>query len=285
MGQNAGEGPLTAAHDFADARFRINEKNRLIADAELSKRHVSAALIAAIMTEIIAVVVLYVIRLPRSSPLRLSLGILGLIDTAAVAVAVGVLGMGFRTLTYGRKTIGDLRLEVAQLREAERDARSRMPAGSTTRLLWTYHSDVLTTIDEYRNSARGYRRVHNRFQTVIIIGSLMTTAISTAAVKYSSLEWAAVGVSFSVGVSAGMTGYFKFRERSMNLQQAADDLEQEYKAVELGIRPYRDREEDRLVEFAERAEHIKDQQRKREQQLEQPPEAKAGMATAAPTQG
>jgi hypothetical protein len=84
-----------------------------------------------------------------------------------------------------------------------------------------------------------------------------------------------------------MTGYFKFRERSMNLQQAADDLEQEYKAVELGIRPYRtfDREEDRLVEFAERAEHIKDQQRKREQQLEQPPEAKAGMATAAPTQG
>jgi hypothetical protein len=182
---------------------RINEKNRLIADAELSKRHVSAALIAAIMTEIIAVVVLYVIRLPRSSPLRLSLGILGLIDTAAVAVVVGVLGMGFRTLTYGRKTIGDLRLEVAQLREAERDARSRMPAGSTTRLLWTYHSDVLTTIDEYRNSARGYRRVHNRFQMVIIIGSLMTTAISTAAVKYSSLEWAAVGVSFSVGVSAG----------------------------------------------------------------------------------
>jgi Protein of unknown function (DUF4231) len=286
--QNAGEGPLTAAQDFADARFRINEKNRLIADAELSRRNVNAALVAAIMAETIAVIVLYLLRLPRSSPLQLSLGSLGLIDTAAVVVAVGVLGMGFRTLTRSRKTIGELRLELAQLREAERDARSRMPAGSSTRLLWTYHSDVLTTIDEYRNNARGYRRVHNRFQTVIIIGSLITTAISTAAVKYSSLEWAAVGVSFSVGVSAGMTGYFKFRERSMNLQQAADDLEQEYKAVELGIRPYRNlsSEEDRLVEFAERAEHIKDQQRKKEQQLEQPPETRAGTAsTAAPAQG
>lgn len=90
-----------------------------------------------------------------------------------------------------------------------------------------------------------------------------------------------MAVSFTVGVSAGMTGYFKFRERSMNLQQAADDLEYEYKGVELGIRSYRKlpSEEDRLVEFAERAEHIKDEQRKREQQLEQPPEARAVVAS------
>lgn len=76
-----------------------------------------------------------------------------------------------------------------------------------------------------------------------------------------------------------MTGYYKFRERSMNLQQAADDLEQEHKAVELGIRAYRKvKSDERLVEFAERAEGIKDVQRKREQQLEQPPDA--GEATA-----
>jgi hypothetical protein len=289
VAQNAREGPLTAAQDFAETRFRANEKKRLIADAELSRKHLNAALVAAITAEAIAVVALYLLRLPRNSPLQLSLGSLGLIDIAAVAVAVGVVGMGLRTLTRRRKALGDLRLDLAQLREAERDARSRMPAGST-RLLWAYHSDVLTTIDEYRNNARSYRRIHNRFQTMIIIGSLMTTAISTAAVKYGSLEWAAVGVSFCVGVSAGMTGYFKFRERSMNLQQAADDLEQEYKAVELGISPYRkiegeNKEEERLVEFAERAEHIKDQQRKREQQLEQPPETRPGTEATMPTQG
>lgn len=287
VAQNAQEGPLTAAQDFAEARFRINEKNRLIADVELSRKHINTALAAALVAIVIALVVLYLLRLPRNSPLQLSLGSLAVIDAIATIGAVGILGIGIRTVARRRKTIGDLRLQLAKLREAERDARSRMPTGSINRLLWIYHSDVLTTIDDYRNNARSYRRVHNRFQTVIIIGSLMTTAISTAAVKYGSLEWVAVGVSFSVGVSAGMTGYFKFRERSMNLQQAADDLEQEYKAVELGISPYRSftKEEDRLVEFAERAEHIKDEQRKREQQLEQPPETRGGTATSAPVPG
>jgi ABC-type uncharacterized transport system fused permease/ATPase subunit len=149
-------------------------------------------------------------------------------------------------------------------------------------VLWAYHSDVMSTIEEYRDHALGYRKVHNRFQSVIIIGSLLTSAITTAAVKYASLEWAAVAISFTVGVSAGMTGYFKFRERSMNLQQAADQLEHEHKAVELGIRAYRKlTEEDRLVEFAERSEDIKDEQRKREQQLEQPPEARSNAANTA----
>jgi hypothetical protein len=48
------------------------------------------------MAEIVAVIVLYLLRLPRSSPLQLSLGSMGLIDTAAVVVAIGVLGIGFR---------------------------------------------------------------------------------------------------------------------------------------------------------------------------------------------
>ena len=118
----------------------------------------------------------------------------------------------------------------------------------------------------------------------------MTTAITTAALKYGVVDWVAVAVSFMVGLSAGMTGYYKFRERSMNRQQAADDLEQEHKAVELGIRAcLKLPESDRLVKFAERAEGIKDEQRKREQQLEQPPgggiggEATVGSSNSSPT--
>jgi hypothetical protein len=287
MVENAREGSLTVAQDFAETRFLINEKSRQITDAELSKKHIGAAMAAAIVIETAIVIALYLLRLPRTSPLRLSLGSLGLIDVAALLIASGVVTTGLRALSGRREALGDLRVSLAQLREAERDARSRMPTGSMTPLLWIYHSDVLTTIEGYRTSARGYRRIHNRFQTMIIIGSLLMTAISTAALKYGSLEWVAVVVSFSVGVSAGMTGYFKFRERSMNLQQAADDLEQEYKAVELGIRIYRKlgSQEDRLVEFAERAEQIKDEQRKREQQLEQPPEARAAASVAGPVQG
>lgn len=287
MAQSAQEGPLAVAQDFAEIRFRINEKVRQLTDAELNRKLVGTAVAAVVIIETAILIVLYLLRLPQDSPLRLSLGSLGLIDVAAVLIASGVLAAGLRALSRRRKTIGDLRVGLAQLREAERDARSRMPTGSMTPLLWIYHSDVLTTVEEYRTNARGYRRIHNRFQTVIIIGSLLMTGISTAAFEYVSLEWVAVVVSFSVGVSAGMTGYFKFRERSMNLQQAADDLEREHKAVELGIRVYRKlgSQEDRLVEFAERSEQIKDEQRKREQQLEQPPETRAGVSVAGPAQG
>lgn len=287
MPPRAQEGPGTAAADLADARLRANEKNQRITDAELSRKRIIVGVTATVAAVIALVILFYALRSIHNSALNLPLWALGLIDLGA-AVSVGVaLVLGLRSLAKKRTDISRLRLEVAQLREAERDARSRIPSGSTVPLLWTYHSDVLTTIEEYRNSARGYRRVHNRFQTVIIIGSLMTTAISTAAVRYSALDWVAVAVSFSVGVSAGMTGYFKFRERSMNLQQAADDLEHEYKAVELGIRVYRtfDSDEKRLVEFAERAEDIKSEQRKREQQLEQPPESGPGTAKGASSQG
>jgi Protein of unknown function (DUF4231) len=285
MTPQAQEGPITAAQDFAEARFNINEKNRHIEDIEMSRKIVKATIVAVILSTAFLVIALYALRVPRNSPLRLPQEGLGFIDLGVVVCIAAALTVGIRSLSRKRKEIGDLRLQISQLREAERDARTRISSGGTTRLLWSYHSDVLITIEEYRNKARQYRRIHNRFQTVIIIGSILTTAISTAAAKYSALEWVAVVVSFSVGISAGMTGYFKFRERSMNLQQAADDLEQEYKAVELGIRTYRKLgDEDRLVEFAERAEGIKDQQRKREQQLEQPPEGRSGAAMTAPGQ-
>lgn len=287
MPPRAQEGPGAVAADLADARLRANEKNWRIADVELSRKYIRVVLSAAVAGIVAVVILLYSFRVIHNSPLHLPFWALGVIDLGAALSAGAVLVAGFRSLAKKREEISRLRLDVTQLREAELSARSRMPAGGTIHLLWTYHSDVLLTIEEYRNSARGYRRIHNRFQTVIIIGSLVTTAISTAAVRYNVLEWVAVAVSFSVGVSAGMTGYFKFRERSMNLQQAADDLEQEYKAVELRIRNYRkiaDTEE-RLVEFAERAESIKSEQRKREQQLEQPPEGGPGVAATGPSQG
>ncbi len=207
------------------------------------------------------------------------------IDALAVLAAVASLYRAIRLSGQKTKSIDGLRHTLMQHRTAERDAKSRLRAGSD-RLLWTYHSDVLDTIDEYRDRALRYRRVHNRFQNIIIIGSLVTTGIATAALKFAVVEWAAIVVSFAVGLSAGMTGYYKFRERSMNLQQAADDLEQEHKAVELGIRAYRKVDvAQRLVEFAERAEGIKDEQRKREQQLEQPPDGGEGAAGLSNSKG
>ena len=89
------------------------------------------------------------------------------------------------------------------------------------------------------------------------------------------LRWAAVFLTGAVGISAGFTGYFKFRERSLYLRQTADSIDREYKAAELKIRRYKGlTEEDGLVALAEEVESLRDEQRKREQQLEQPSEAR-----------
>lgn len=76
-----------------------------------------------------------------------------------------------------------------------------------------------------------------------------------------------------MGIAAGFTGYFKFRERAMNLRQTADAIEHQLNAAELGIRRYRALgHEEALALLAEEVEWLREEQRKREQQLEQPPE-------------
>jgi len=269
------EGPDTAAFDLGEIRFKIADKRQAIYIEESARRVMRAGLV--LLIPFLGLVTAVNLFRPAKVPLLW-------VDIATGLVSAGFLVYGIRYIIQKNSRITELRTSISKLRDAERDAKFRMSNGGIRRLLWAYHSDTFSTIDEYRDQALIYRKVHNRFQTVIIIGSLTVTAVSTAAAQYRYLEWLGVFVSFFVGVSAGMTGYFKFRERSMNLQRAADDLEHECRAAELGISVYRKRdEEDRLAEFAERAERIKEDQRNREQQLEQPPETRSATGHAAKT--
>lgn len=278
------EGPSTAAYDFNDARFRMHDFREAIHQAQSSRRRWRVLLAIAAPALLAVLLALNLARYADRSPLHIDLAVLVAGDAATGAALLAVLISSIRGLAATGRTIAEAQLQLARLRDAERDARTRMVSGGLTRLLWIYHSDVLTTIEEYRDHARKYRKTHNWFQTMIIIGSLATTATTTAAAGNSPLEVVAAVFSFAVGISAGMTGYFKFRERSMNLQQAADELDLEYKSVELGIHAYRNlEEEDRLIEFAQRAEMIKNEQRKREQQLEQPPEGNSAAANTSST--
>lgn len=137
----------------------------------------------------------------------------------------------------------------------------------------TYRGDIPTEIEIFRKESKHYRRIHNWLQGVIIVGSLATTTITGIALDSSPLQWAAVATSFSVGIAAGFTGYFKFRERSFYLQQTADAIEQEYVAVDMSIGRYRKLPaSDALTEFVAVVERLKNEQRKREQNLEQSPE-------------
>ncbi|WDT52556.1 hypothetical protein [Streptomyces sp. G7(2002)] len=66
-------------------------------------------------------------------------------------------------------------------------------------------------------------------------------------------------------------GDARFAERGFNLQQTADPIEQHVTALDLAIAPYNlGDEKENLRLFAENVEALRVEQRKREQQLDQP---------------
>ena len=138
-----------------------------------------------------------------------------------------------------------------------------------------YREDTADVIDAYRVEANKYRRVHNRLQGVVIVGSIVTSTLATASVVQDQFRWFTVVVSVLVGISAGFTGYFKYRERSFNLQQTADAIERQYYSVELRVGRYKGKSEaDAYADFANEVEGLREEQNKRQQQLEQPPDVK-----------
>ncbi len=179
--------------------------------------------------------------------------------------------------TYEKRLKNERQLKSE--REAEAERVKKLPP------LEQYKETIQVTIAQYREKANYYRNIHNILQGLIIIGSVLVTS-ATSAIGFGFgfgigdvFKWIAPLVSILVTISASFTGYFKYRERSFNLQQTADNIEQEYTAVNLTIGPYKGRSpHEALVLFAERVEMLKEEQRKREQQLEQPPDVKHGLA-------
>ncbi|QQM40930.1 DUF4231 domain-containing protein [Streptomyces liliifuscus] len=172
-------------------------------------------------------------------------------------------------------------LHTAQLRLRQKQAlrEAMQPRASdagrqTSEAFRSYREAIPALLDDYRRGAEKYRTRHNWFQIAVIVGSILTSVATTAAAEQGFWSWLAVALSSVVSVSAGIISYFKFRERSMNLQQTADSVDQEIQAFTLGIRRYKNLNADQAAaEFAEEIERIKEEQRKKELQLEQPPEA------------
>lgn len=212
-----------------------------------------------------------------------------LLTNATLAIALDAVGgllivtssvFALRNLLRRRRTIKNEQHVMAKLRETKRYLLS-LGTAELEAVRRSYRGDVAFTIEQYRLESKGWRRIHNVFQSTIIAGSIITTSVTAAIGVLPWLKWVAAAISLIVGVSASFTGYYKFRERGLNLQQTADAIEAEYNAVNLGIRRYRGREApDALELFAEQVEAPKDEQRKREQQLEQPPELRQQQAQA-----
>ena len=140
----------------------------------------------------------------------------------------------------------------------------------------TYKEDAYADIEGFRAESNRYRRTHNILQGVLIIGSLAATGASGLASSLDFMRWVILGVTFIVGISSGFMGYFKYKERSFYLQQTADAIEQEWEAVEVGVGRYKhiEGEDKRLEEFVAEVHKLKAEQKKRQQNLEQPAEAR-----------
>lgn len=167
----------------------------------------------------------------------------------------------------------ELQLEIAEERRLLQASQLGVPVDQRQ---FTYKDSLPRELDQLRVEAQHYRRIHNTLQSVIILGSLGTTTAASLAETPSYLKWVTVGLSFAVGASAGFTGYFKYRERSFYLQQTADAIEEHANAFELGIPPYTGNESDNLAKLTKEVEFLRVEQRKREQQLDQPHEGRDG---------
>jgi len=174
-----------------------------------------------------------------------------------------------------RMSEGELELQLARHRDNRKLLVAQADVPAKVRRV-AYKEDAYADIDQLRSESRGYRRVNNTLQGVLIIGSLAATGAAGIAADMLAVRWAILGITFVVGISGGFMGYFKYKERSFYLQQTADAIEHEWEAVEVGVGRYKriDNEEERLAEFVEEVHRLKSEQKKRQQNLEQPPESR-----------
>lgn len=140
-----------------------------------------------------------------------------------------------------------------------------------------YREELAEVIENYQAESRKYRRVHNGLQSLIMVGS--TTITTVAALDAKEWTWQTIMVialGFCVTLASTFTGYYKYRERSYFLQQTADAIEEEANAIALGVGEYgvfgEDEQDQALAKFTQRVESLRNEQRRRQQQLDQPAE-------------
>jgi hypothetical protein len=187
---------------------------------------------------------------------------------------------GLIVVPIGFFTMGGLSL----LREMSELQKSVMSLALQQKLLKTFQPQSLSPQEHYRQievpqviaqfqrQAKINRRIDLFFQLTIIIASLLVTGITSGLDLKLGIHylWPAPVLSLIVSFCTAITGFFKFRQRSFNLQQTADSISQEKTAVTLGIRAYENKPpQEALVLFAKRVVDLREEQQKRQQQLEQ----------------
>lgn len=205
-------------------------------------------------------------------------------NTLALIAGIGLLVFLVLFLTFGRETLRDAwthQGEIAKIKSQQKILEEVWLQGLAIQQYHEYYRQILVpqVIEDYRRQSQVNRILHLVLQLSVIVTSLLVTGLTSGLDVKLGLHasWVAPILSFIVSLFTAIMGFFKFRERSFHMQQTADSIEQEKTAFELGIRYYkvfRDEPEVAFAEFAERVECSREEQRKRQQQLEQASDSK-----------
>jgi thiosulfate reductase cytochrome b subunit len=141
-----------------------------------------------------------------------------------------------------------------------------------------YAEEISQTIQQYTKRANRNRRLYYILQIIIIFCSLLVTGLTSGLsdlVPFFNSRWITPAISFSVSFLTAMITLFRFRERGHNLQLTADAIQYEISCATKGIYGYKGlSEQDAFIKLAEEVERLINEQRKRQQQLEQASEVK-----------
>ncbi|WP_385625514.1 SLATT domain-containing protein (plasmid) [Streptomyces sp. P8-A8] len=174
------------------------------------------------------------------------------------------------------KSVADLRLDL-ELAEELRVLSAAYVTSPAHERRYSYREAIPAEVGRLRAEGRRYSRWHNGLQWLLILCSAAIPAVTALYDPPQPGKGLLIGLGAAVSVITSVMGYYKFRERSFNLQQTADSIEQHLAALDLSIPPYGDSDEERdLAQFAEAVEALRDEQRKREQQLDQPHQGQQG---------
>ncbi|MFG1984401.1 DUF4231 domain-containing protein [Streptomyces albidoflavus] len=169
-----------------------------------------------------------------------------------------------------QQSVAELRLEL-DLLEERRILEAAHSTRSSYERQYSYREMIPHEIDRLRRETRRYRRVHNFFQWSLFVASVTMSVTAAVYDPPQPGKGILIGLGAFISFTTAVTGYFKFRERAFNLQQTADAIEQHVTAYDLAISPYnRSEGQANLERPAETVELLRVEQRKREQQLEQP---------------
>jgi len=141
-----------------------------------------------------------------------------------------------------------------------------------------YQEELSYAIKQYQSRANRNRKAYYFIQMIIIFCSLLVTGLTsglTGLVAFLKIPLITPAFRFAVSFLTAMITLFRWRERGHNLQQTADAIEFEISCYKKGIFGYKNlSDKEAFTRFAEEVERLRNEQRKRQQQLEQASETK-----------